>query len=88
MKQACFLKTSTSCEEPQLPPPVVPVLNTVYEYSLPEGEVGSPDLLSSESYEWDAPPNLDDFFNRIYKYDSSHIILKRRLQSQTACNAS
>ena len=30
--------------------------------------MGSPDLLSSESYEWDAPPNLDDFFNRIYKY--------------------
>lgn len=40
--------------------------------SLPETdlEAGSPDLLGSESYEWDAPANLDDFFTRIYRYIS------------------
>ena len=39
--------------------------------SLPEGGDGEWDapqpLLSSESTEWDAIPNLDDFFRRIYK---------------------
>lgn len=34
--------------------------------SLPDAD--SPDLISSESYEWDAPANLDDFFLRIYRY--------------------
>jgi len=35
--------------------------------SLPEGEGSPADLISSESYEWDAPANLDDFFGRIYR---------------------
>ena len=43
--------------------------------SLPEGGDGEWDapqpLLSSESTEWDAIPNLDDFFRRIYKCAAS-----------------
>lgn len=43
--------------------------------SLPEvgdGEWDAPQpLLSSESTDWDAIPNLDDFFRRIYKCAAS-----------------
>lgn len=36
--------------------------------SLPEEDEGCPQpLLGSESLEWDAIPNLDDFFSRVYK---------------------
>lgn len=35
--------------------------------SLPEEEDPPQPLLSSESLEWDAIANLDDFFRRIYK---------------------
>ena len=35
--------------------------------SLPEEEDPPQPLLSSESVEWDAIANLDDFFRRIYK---------------------
>ena len=59
--------------------PATQVLLTVAECprgcSLPEGGDGEWDapqpLLSSESTEWDAIPNLDDFFRRIYKCAAS-----------------
>jgi hypothetical protein len=35
--------------------------------SLPEAELGLPDLVGGESYEWAAIDNLDAFFTRIYR---------------------
>ncbi|KAF6253428.1 autophagy protein Apg9-domain-containing protein [Scenedesmus sp. NREL 46B-D3] len=36
--------------------------------SLPEAELGLPDLVGGEGYEWAAIDNLDAFFTRIYRY--------------------
>jgi hypothetical protein len=36
--------------------------------SLPEAELGLPDLVGGESYEWAAIDNLDAFFTRIYRW--------------------
>lgn len=36
--------------------------------SQPPASLQSPDLFSSESYEWEAIQNLDQFFTRVYRY--------------------
>ncbi len=54
--------------------------------SLPEddGEPVQP-LLSSESLEWDAIANLDDFFRRIYKYGHSSCCARYKLDLESYC---
>jgi hypothetical protein len=47
-------------------PTVVEPLSAVC--SLPEAELGLPDLVGGESYEWAAIDNLDAFFTRIYRW--------------------
>lgn len=41
--------------------------------SQPPETLQSPDLFSSESYEWEAIQNLDQFFVRVYRLACMHI---------------